>query len=110
MAAIGVTLYPGLPPEHGNHQLHLRHGLRLHRHGYPGLRDHLDGNGYRCRCNGNGGNSATCSVVGSRMLLATQAVDSSWLSGAGTGDVIKPLKVDGIYAAGPVYLLRTLRG
>lgn len=31
----------------------------------------------------------------------TQAVDSSWLSGANS-NVIKPLKVDGIYAAGPV--------
>lgn len=31
----------------------------------------------------------------------TQAVDSSWLSGVNS-NVIKPLKVDGIYAAGPV--------
>lgn len=31
----------------------------------------------------------------------TQAVDSSWLSGANS-NVIKPLKVNGIYAAGPV--------
>jgi uncharacterized repeat protein (TIGR02543 family) len=31
----------------------------------------------------------------------TQAVDSSWLSGTNS-NVIKPLKVDGIYAAGPV--------
>ena len=31
----------------------------------------------------------------------TQAVDSSWLPGANS-NVIKPLKVDGIYAAGPV--------
>ena len=31
----------------------------------------------------------------------TQAVDSNWLSGANS-NVIKPLKVDGIYAAGPV--------
>ena len=31
----------------------------------------------------------------------TQAVDSSWLSGANS-NVIKPLKVNGVYAAGPV--------